>query len=83
MSLDSSLLVMGYMLCMHGDITSYTSHLLIRKFILHFIKNGPCKVVYTVNKVAYRKYHFTTSVVYETNCQYMENNAHLLPQKQG
>ena len=45
------------------------------------------KVVYTVNKEAYRKHHFTTSGVYgtestefTTSCQY---NTHLLPQKQG
>ena len=44
----------------------------------------------TVNKVAYRKHHFTTSGVCgtestesTTSCQYMENNTHLLPQKQG
>ena len=42
-------------------------------------------VVYTVNKVAYRKHHFASLqhlVVYEmefkTSCLYVEDNTHLL-----
>jgi len=40
--------------------------------------------VYTVNKVAYRKHHFTSSgTLYERNaqlpvCSYVEDNTHLL-----
>ena len=43
-----------------------------------------CKVVYTVNMVAYRIHHFTTPCGMKQNLQLpvsiiMKNNAHLLP----